>query len=221
MGSIKTVSEVHDMTATLLQERIVAIFRGYTGEQADEAARALVRGGIRMMEVTMNTEGAASIISRWREIFDAEAYIGAGTVLDAATARTAIAAGAQYLITPNLDEEVIAVAAEQGIDVWPGVLTPTEMVRAWKAGAKALKLFPLGALGADYIREIRGPLDHIPIIATGGVDLTNVEVYWKAGASAFGLGSKLVRSDYIRDGAYDKLEQHAKHWVRLMQELAG
>ncbi|MGZ9583945.1 bifunctional 4-hydroxy-2-oxoglutarate aldolase/2-dehydro-3-deoxy-phosphogluconate aldolase [Paenibacillus marinisediminis] len=211
---------IQDMTALLLQERIVAIFRGYSGQQADEAASALVRGGIRLMEVTMNTEGAPAIIARWRELFGSEAYIGAGTVLDVSMAQEAIAAGAQYLITPNLDEEVIQYAAAQGIDVWPGVFTPTEMVKAWKAGAKALKLFPLGALGPDYIREVRGPLDHIPIMATGGVDLANAEMYWQAGASAFGLGSKLVRADLIKAGAYDKLEQHARHWVRIAHELS-
>lgn len=210
-----------DMTALLLQEKVVAIFRGYTGNLADEAAQALVNGGIRLMEVTMNTEGAPDIISRWRERFGSEAAIGAGTVLDVETAKAAIAAGAQYLITPNLDEDVIRVAAEQGIDVWPGVLTPTEMVKAWKAGAKVLKLFPLGAIGPHYISEVKGPLQQIPIMATGGVDITNAELYWKAGASAFGIGSKLVRADYIEAGAYDKLEQHAKHWVTLMKQFGN
>ena len=211
---------VHDLTARMLQERIIAIFRGYTGKQADDAAAALVRGGIRFMEVTMNTEGATAIIGRWRKGFGTQAFIGAGTVLDADMAKDAIAAGAQYLITPNLDEEVIRVAADHGIEVWPGVITPTEMVRAWKAGAKALKLFPLGSLGPEYIQEIRGPLQQIPIIATGGIDLTNAERYWQAGASAFGLGSKLVRADYIRNGDYDELEQHARHWVELVRELS-
>lgn len=210
-----------DMTALLLQEKVVAIFRGYTGKQADDAAQALVNGGIKLMEVTMNTEGAANIIERWRERFGNDAAIGAGTVLDVNTAKEAIAAGAQYLITPNLDEEVIQMAAAQGIDVWPGVFTPTEMVKAWKAGAKVLKLFPLGAVGPHYISEVKGPLDHIPILATGGVDLTNAELYWEAGASAFGIGSKLVRADYIQDGAYDKLEQHAKHWVTLMKQFGN
>lgn len=212
---------VQDMSALLLQEKMVAIFRGYTGKQADDAAQALVNGGIRLMEVTMNTEGAPDIIARWRERFGREAAVGAGTVIDVETAKAAIDAGAQYLITPNLDEAVISFAAERDIEVWPGVFTPTEMVRAWKAGAKILKLFPLGAMGPHYISEVKGPLQQIPIMATGGVDLTNAELYWKAGASAFGLGSKLVRADYIQAGAYDKLEQHAKQWVTLMQRFGS
>lgn len=208
-----------DMTPLLLKERIVAIFRGYTGDQADASAEALIRGGVKLVEVTMNTDGARDILYRWRERFEGRAWIGAGTVLDVDMAKLAIESGAQYLISPNLDESVISYAGELGIDVWPGVLTPTEMVRAWKAGAKALKLFPLGALGPEYIREVRGPLSHIPILATGGVDLSNVDAYWQAGASAFGLGSKLVRADWIKSGEYDKLEEHARHWVRKVSGL--
>ncbi|WP_051287180.1 bifunctional 4-hydroxy-2-oxoglutarate aldolase/2-dehydro-3-deoxy-phosphogluconate aldolase [Paenibacillus taiwanensis] len=207
------------VTDQLLAERIVAIFRGYTGNQADEAAAALIRGGIRLLEVTMNTEGAPAIIDRWRQRYEAKAYIGAGTVLDVEMAREAIASGAQFLISPNLDEAVMEYASARGIEVWPGVFTPTEMVRAWKAGAKALKLFPLGALGPEYIREVRGPLADIPILATGGIDLGNAAAYWAAGASAFGLGSKLARADYIHNGQFDKLEEHARHWVQTVQSF--
>ncbi|MCG7409065.1 bifunctional 4-hydroxy-2-oxoglutarate aldolase/2-dehydro-3-deoxy-phosphogluconate aldolase [Paenibacillus sp. ACRRX] len=207
------------ITERLLAERIVAIFRGYTGDQADEAASALIRGGIRLLEVTMNTEGAPAIIYRWRQLYEDRAFIGAGTVLDVEMAREAISSGAQFLISPNLDEAVIEYASARGIDVWPGVFTPTEMVRAWKAGAKALKLFPLGALGPEYIREVRGPLAHIPILATGGIDLGNAASYWAAGASAFGLGSKLARADYIHNRQFDKLEDHARHWVQTVQSF--
>ncbi|MBD8498402.1 bifunctional 4-hydroxy-2-oxoglutarate aldolase/2-dehydro-3-deoxy-phosphogluconate aldolase [Paenibacillus arenosi] len=206
-------------TAELLHQRIVAIFRGYTGEAADEAAAALIRGGITLLEVTMNTDGAAAIVSRWRERFGEQVFIGAGTVIDEETAREALDSGAQFLITPNLDEKVIELAHSRGIDVWPGVLTPTEMVRAWKAGAPVLKLFPLGSLGSEYIREVRGPLGHIPLMATGGIDLHNVQQYWTAGASAFGLGSKLVRGDFIRAAAWQELEEHASEWVNTVRHL--
>lgn len=105
-----------DITERMLQERIIAIFRGFTAEQANMAAEALVEGGIRFMEVTMNTADAAEIISHWRERFAGRAYIGAGTVIDIASAREALTCGAQFLISPNLDEEVIAYAAERGVD---------------------------------------------------------------------------------------------------------
>lgn len=208
-----------DITERMLQERIVAIFRGYTGELANRAAEALVAGGIRFMEVTMNTEQATAIISHWRERFAGRAYIGAGTVIDLASAREALECGAQFLISPNLDEEVIAYAAERGIDVWPGVLTPTEIVRAWKAGAKAVKLFPLGTLRPEYIREIRGPLDHIPIIATGGVDLHTISTYGTAGASAFGLGSKLLPKEYMISGNDEALTANAIQFVEAVRKL--
>jgi 2-dehydro-3-deoxyphosphogluconate aldolase / (4S)-4-hydroxy-2-oxoglutarate aldolase len=207
------------MLDMLLREKIVAIFRGYESEQADRAAQALVDGGIRLMEVTMNTAGATGTIARWRERFGSEAAIGAGTVLDTDMAREAVAAGAQYLISPNLDEAVIAYGAERGVSVWPGVMTPTEVVRAWKAGAEAVKIFPMASLGWKYLAEIRGPLDRIPMMATGGVDLDNIGQYFRAGANAVGMGSKLLDPESIREGAYDKVTAKAKQFVNAVRRL--
>jgi len=202
-----------DLTTQLLQHRIVAIFRGIADHQADAAARALVDGGVAFMEVTMNTAGALPIIARWRESFGGQAYIGAGTVLNVAMAKEAIATGAQFLISPNLDEQVIAYGAERGVDVWPGVMTPTEIVRAWNAGAKLVKLFPMASLGLSYLREIRAPLDHIPIMATGGVDLSNIADTFAAGAAAVGLGTKLVRPDLIANGDFEQMTANARAYV--------
>ncbi|OPA73872.1 2-dehydro-3-deoxyphosphogluconate aldolase [Paenibacillus selenitireducens] len=205
-----------DVTSVLLEKKIVAIFRGITDQQADAAAHALVDGGISLMEVTMNTDGALPIISRWREQWDGIAYIGAGTVLNVSMAQEAIAAGAQFLISPNLDEDVIAYGAERGIDVWPGVMTPTEIVRAWSAGAKLVKLFPMGFLGLSYLREVRAPLNHIPMMATGGVDLNNIADTFSAGASAVGLGTKLVRPDLLARGDYAQMTANARAYVEAV-----
>lgn len=205
-----------DATSVLLDKKIVAIFRGITDKQADAAARALVAGGISLMEVTMNTDGALPIISRWREQWDGTAYIGAGTVLNVSMAEEAIAAGAQFLISPNLDEAVIAYGAERGIDVWPGVMTPTEIVRAWSAGAKLVKLFPMGFLGLSYLREVRAPLNHIPMMATGGVDLNNIADTFAAGAAAVGLGTKLVRPDLLASGDYEQMTANARAYVEAV-----
>jgi 2-dehydro-3-deoxyphosphogluconate aldolase/(4S)-4-hydroxy-2-oxoglutarate aldolase len=207
------------MLDLLLKERIVAIFRGLEGETANRAAAALVAGGIRLMEVTMNTPGALATIARWRETFDGRAAIGAGTVLDLAMAREAAAAGAMYLISPNLDEEVVAFGAERGIAVWPGVMTPTEIVRAWKAGAEAVKIFPMASLGVQYLAEIRAPLDHIPMIATGGVDLGTIESYFRAGASAVGMGSKLLNREWIEAGEFEQLTETARRYVEIVRSL--
>jgi len=204
----------------LLKERIVAIVRGLEGEAADRAAEALIEGGIRLVEVTMNTPGALKTIAGWREKFEGRAAIGAGTVLDLRMAKEAVAAGATYLISPNLDESVIAFGAERGLSVWPGVMTPTEIVRAWKVGAEAVKVFPMASLGVEYLKEIRAPLDHIPMIATGGVDLTTIRSYFEAGAAAVGMGSKLLNKEWIEAGNFERLTDNARRYVEIVRSLA-
>lgn len=207
------------MLDKLLEHKIVAILRGIEDKDADGAAQALIDGGIRLMEVTMNTEGAAAIIERWRVRFGADAWIGAGTVLDVDYARRAVDAGAQFLISPNLDEEVVAYGNERGIAVWPGVMTPTEIVKAIKAGASAVKLFPMGTLGIGYLKEIRGPLDNVPIMATGGVDLSNIKDYFAAGASAVGMGGKLISLDWVKEGKLELVTERARQFTEAIKEL--
>ncbi|MBD2867926.1 bifunctional 4-hydroxy-2-oxoglutarate aldolase/2-dehydro-3-deoxy-phosphogluconate aldolase [Paenibacillus arenilitoris] len=208
-----------DMLELLTEHKIVAILRRIEDRHADDAARALIDGGIRIMEVTMNTDGAAAMIERWRGKFGGKAAVGAGTVTDMARAEQAVAAGAQFLISPNLDEEVIAYGRERGLSVWPGVMTPTEIVKAWKAGADAVKIFPMGTLGTGYLKEIRAPLDDIPMIATGGVDLHNIADYFKAGAVGVGMGGKLVNLEWIRDGRFDLVTERARQFVDAVQTL--
>jgi 2-dehydro-3-deoxyphosphogluconate aldolase/(4S)-4-hydroxy-2-oxoglutarate aldolase len=207
------------MLDMLKQEKIVAIFRGIEDRHADKAAKALIDGGIKMMEVTMNTEGALSMISRWRDNFGELAAIGAGTVLDLEMAREAVAAGAQYLISPNLDEAVVSFGMERGVSVWPGVMTPTEIVKAWKAGAEAVKIFPMGTLGWKYLAEIKAPLNHIPMIATGGVDLDNLPDYFNAGAIAVGMGSKLVNLDWVRNGEFERMTERVRLFTEATKSL--
>ncbi|WP_404822350.1 bifunctional 4-hydroxy-2-oxoglutarate aldolase/2-dehydro-3-deoxy-phosphogluconate aldolase [Paenibacillus lycopersici] len=207
------------MLERLLQEKIVAIFRFIEDQYADQAAEAMLNGGISMMEITMNTEGAASMISRWREKFGDRAGIGAGTVLDLDTAKEAVAAGSQFMISPNLDESVVDYGLKTGVPVWPGVMTPTEIVRAWKAGAELVKIFPMGTLGLKYLTEIRAPLDKIPMLASGGVDLDNIADYFKAGACSVGMGSKLVNLDWVRSGRFDLLEDRARKFAEAVKGL--
>ncbi|GGG23183.1 bifunctional 4-hydroxy-2-oxoglutarate aldolase/2-dehydro-3-deoxy-phosphogluconate aldolase [Paenibacillus abyssi] len=207
------------MLKMLVEEKIVAIFRNIENQHADQAGQALIDGGIRLMEVTMNTEGATEIIHRWREKFDGKAAIGAGTVLDLAMAEEAVAAGAQFLISPNLDEEVIAYGVRHGVSVWPGVMTPTEIVRAWKAGAEAVKIFPMATLGVKYLAEVRAPLNNIPMMATGGVDLDNIRDYFAAGACSVGMGSKLVNLDWVRRGDFHLLTERASKFVEAVKSV--
>lgn len=204
------MSEWLDLVA---REKIVAIVRGIPGDAGDQTAEALVRGGVVFLEVTMNTDGALGMISRFRERYAGRLRVGAGTVLDATMAREAVAAGAEYLISPNLDEEVVRFGLGRGLEVWPGTMTPTEIVRAHKLGVSAVKVFPMGALGVGYLKEIRAPLGHIPMIATGGVNLDNIGEFLRAGAVAVGLGGNLVRKDLIAAGQFGEIERLAREFV--------
>jgi len=205
------------MLELLIQHKVVAILRGIEAKHADAAGQALIDGGIQMMEITMNTRGAAGMIDRWRTRFDSKAAVGAGTVTDVTLAAEAVAAGAQFIISPNLDEEVIAYGLKHDVAVWPGVMTPTEIVRAIKAGAEAVKLFPMGTLGISYLKEIRGPLGEVPILATGGVDLHNITDYFAAGANAVGMGGKLVNLEWVREGRFDLVTERARAFVERIK----
>lgn len=204
------------LTEQLLQHKIVAIFRGIEQQPATLAADAFIRGGVRFIEVTMNTVDAEQILRHWSERYEQKAFVGAGTVIDLATAKRAIDAGAKFLISPNFDREVLEYAHIRNIAVWPGVTTPTEMMQAWRAGAKIVKLFPLASLGIAYLREVKAPLGQIPIMATGGVTLENVTEYIQAGADALGIGSQLVNKQWIEAGQWDELEQRAARFVRAV-----
>ena len=202
-----------NLIQSLTQEKIVAIIRGIQENKGDATAEALAEGGIVFLEVTLNTDGALGMINRFRKTYEGKMRIGAGTVLDLDMAHQAVAAGAEYIISPNLDEEVIRYGVENGVDVWPGTMTPTEMVRAMKVGASAVKVFPLGSLGIGYLKEVRAPLNHIPMIATGGVSLQNIRSVLEAGALAVGLGGNLVNKQMVADGRFDELTKLARSFV--------
>jgi len=205
------------MSTNLLQilsrEKIIAIIRGIEASAGDATAQALADGGIVFLEVTLNTDGALGMISRFREKYEGRMRIGAGTVLDIGQAKEAVAAGAEYIISPNLDEEVVRYGVEQGLEVWPGTMSPTEMVRAYKAGASAVKVFPMGALGVNYLKEVRAPLNHIPMIGTGGVNLSNIRTVLEAGAVAVGLGGNLVDKQLVKEGKFEELTKLAQAFV--------
>jgi 2-dehydro-3-deoxyphosphogluconate aldolase/(4S)-4-hydroxy-2-oxoglutarate aldolase len=210
-----------DLLRVLKEERIVAIIRGTAPQHIDATADALINGGIRLLEVTLNTESALEAISRWRERFAGQVYIGAGTVLDMEMAQQSLDAGAQFLISPNLDEDVVRLGKDNGVDVWPGVMTPTEIVRAWKAGANAVKVFPSATLGAKYFKEVRGPLSQIPFIATGGINLENMAEFLRAGAVAIGAGGSLVDKNLIESGRFDELTALTRRYVTAAQSVQG
>lgn len=194
-----------NLTQVLLESRLVAIVRGISREAAITAGKGMTDGGIRLMEVTLNTPGAHEIIGDWRTRHEGQAYVGAGTVLNVQMAKEAVAAGAQFLVSPNVDLSVIEYAVEHGVEIWPGAMTPTEIVAAHEAGARVVKLFPMASLGLPYLREIKAPLNHIPLLATGGANLDNITDYYAAGAAAVGLGSALLPREALVAGDHEQI----------------
>jgi 2-dehydro-3-deoxyphosphogluconate aldolase/(4S)-4-hydroxy-2-oxoglutarate aldolase len=182
--------------------RVVAIIRGVEEQHIEPVAEALLEGGVTVMEITLNTPGALHMISLLQEKLGDRAYVGAGTVLDLDDAKQAVNAGAAFLVTPNTDEDVIRWAKEQQIPIFPGALTPTEVVKAWKAGATAIKIFPSGSLGISYIKELMGPLSHIPMMAVGGVTEENIKQFLQIGCYGLGIGGSLINLKEIKSGNY-------------------
>ncbi|HHY72164.1 MAG TPA: bifunctional 4-hydroxy-2-oxoglutarate aldolase/2-dehydro-3-deoxy-phosphogluconate aldolase [Bacillus bacterium] len=200
------------------ENHVIAIIRGIEIKDIIPVAQALYNGGIRLVEVTMNTNSAPEMISLLNERFEDRLHIGAGTVLDVETAKEATAAGAKYFVTPNVDEEVIAFALKNNIGILPGVMTPTEVINAHKAGAKMVKVFPTSILGSNYIKELQGPLSHIPMVAVGGVRPDNIADFLKAGAVGVGVGNSLIDKTAIADGLFEKITEKAQLLLQSIKE---
>jgi 2-dehydro-3-deoxyphosphogluconate aldolase/(4S)-4-hydroxy-2-oxoglutarate aldolase len=189
--------------------RIIAIVRGVKEAHIVSLAGALLKGGVTVMEVTLNTPGALAMISDLQAKLSEQMFIGAGTVLDVEDAQKAVQAGASFLVTPNLDEDVIRYASREGIPIFPGAMTPTEVVKAWKAGATAIKIFPSASLGLTYIKELMGPLDHIPMMAVGGVTEENIKQFVDLGCYGLGIGGSLINLKEIEAGRFEWITDKA------------
>ena len=180
--------------------KIVAILRGIQADDVLKIAGALCDGGVKIIEVTLNSPNALLAIEQLNSAYGNQLLVGAGTVLDISDAKAAMAAGAKFLISPNVDIAVIKAAKDTGILSIPGAFTPTEIVTAHNNGADIVKVFP--APDAAYIKNILAPLNHIKLMPTGGINLTNIKSFKDAGATAFGIGSSLVNNQSIIDETY-------------------
>lgn len=204
---------------------VVAVVRVDSEDEALGATRALLRGGVRAIEITFTVPDAARVIARVAresaagnlEAPDGELLLGAGTVTSAAQAHQALDAGAQYLISPCVVPEVIAVARERGAAMLPGALTPTEIFNAYQMGGDIIKVFPATRMGPSYIKDVRAPLPHIPLLPTGGVDAQNAGEWIKAGAVALGVGGKLVDRAAIKAGDWDVLTTRARELIAAVR----
>ena len=192
------------------QNRVIAIVRGMHPDQMAPLARALERGGIRMMEITFNQnapETFQNTVNAIRTLSQnmRDMAIGAGTVMTLEQLHRAADAGARYIISPDVNPALIAETKRLGLTSLPGAMSPTEIVTAWNAGADAVKVFPIGDLGVGYLKAIRAPLSHIPLIAVGGVNERNCADFLRAGAIGVGVGGQLVNREWIDAGEFYKI----------------
>lgn len=178
----------------ILEHKLIAIIRGANPEDTLKIVKSLYEGGIKVVEITMNSPKALTAIERVVDEFGDKMAVGAGTVLDAESARSALLAGAQFILSPTYKEETIRMTKRYGAVSIPAAFTPTEILEAYECGGDIIKIFPATILGPKFIKDIHGPLPQIPLLPTGGVDLNNVKEYLVAGAAGLGIGSSLVNT---------------------------
>lgn len=200
----------------LIDTGVIAVIRADSGDQLVNVCRALSAGGVQACEITMTTPGALEAIAQASRELAKSALVGAGSVLDAETARAAILAGARFVFSPILNLDVIAMAHRYDCVAVPGAMTPTEIATAWTAGADVVKVFPANHFGPQYLRDIHGPLPQVKLTPTGGVDLNTAADWIKAGAVAIGVGSSLVKKELVTAGNWDGLSSLAKQYVDIV-----
>jgi 2-dehydro-3-deoxyphosphogluconate aldolase/(4S)-4-hydroxy-2-oxoglutarate aldolase len=205
-----------DAVERIVAGGVIAILRLVAAEDLVPAARAIAAGGVTAIEFTLTTPGAVRALGPARDVLGRSILLGVGTVLTAEAAREAIGAGAEFVVAPNLNAEVVGACRATAIPVIPGALTPTEVVQAWDLGASLVKVFPAGSVGPRYIRDLRGPLPHIPLVPTGGVSLDNVAAFLQAGAAAVGVGGEMVPTDLLARRAYDAIEARARAFAEAV-----
>jgi 2-dehydro-3-deoxyphosphogluconate aldolase / (4S)-4-hydroxy-2-oxoglutarate aldolase len=192
---------------------VVAIIRMKDAAKLRRVVDAIAAGGVRAIEVTMTVPGAVELIGTLARSLPPEILLGAGTVTDADTARAVIDAGARYVVSPVFRREVIAACHERDVAAAPGCFTPTEILDAFDFGADVIKVFPATALGPQFIKDVRAPLPHVPLMPTGGVSLDNAGDWIRAGAVAVGVGSALLDTKAIEEGRFDVLTNNARRIV--------
>ena len=206
------------MLEHLKKSPLVPVLRKIRFDDSSYIVKALIKGGVRTVEITMETERATEIIRKTVDEFGSQSLVGAGTVLTIEDCSKAIDAGAQFIVAPVLNKLVVEYAFKQGIPVIPGVYTPSEMMLAYELGATAVKLFPAASVGPGFVKDVQGPLGHIPIMVTGGIDLVNAHSYIEAGAIAVGAGSALLNKSHISTGDWDALTMETKKWMSALMK---
>lgn len=200
------------------QTGVIAIMRAQGSDQLIAAADAIQAGGVRAIEVTMNTPGALRVIEEASKRYGEEVLFGAGTVLDAETARAAILAGADFVVSPSLNLDMLAMCNRYSIPLTPGCYTPTEMLKAWEAGADMVKLFPASVGGPSLIKAILAPLPQLEIVPVGGVNLDTAADFIRNGAAALGVGSDLVSQKLLDERNMEELTRRAAAFIEQVKK---
>jgi len=200
---------------------VIAVVRAQASEELLAVVAALREGGLTCIELTMTTPNALQVIHEASQRFGDKAVIGAGTVLDAETARAAILAGAQFIVAPVVHRPTIQLCKRYGKVVLPGAFSPTEILTAWQAGADLVKIFPATKLGPEFIKDIKGPLPQIKLTPTGGVNLANVGAFIRAGAAAVGVGGALVSKQLLASRDWPGITQTAAAFLEAVRQARG
>jgi 2-dehydro-3-deoxyphosphogluconate aldolase/(4S)-4-hydroxy-2-oxoglutarate aldolase len=199
--------------------KVIPVLRARKQEDAVAIAHAIKQGGVPVLEITMTVPGALDVIRQLTATFGNQVLVGAGTVLDPETARACILAGAEFIVSPALKISTIEMCHRYSIPVFPGALTPTEVLTAWEAGADAVKVFPCGSVGgAKYLKSLRAPLPQIELIPTGGVSLATAAEFLSAGAFALGVGADLIDSDAVGPEKLSAITENAKKYVEVVRK---
>ncbi len=213
MDKTKIMQHMHELG-------LVPVLRASSAQEAIAIADAILAGGVNILEVTMTVPGAIRVIEQLANHHGEKLLLGAGTVLDAETARNCILAGAQFIVSPALDLRTIELCRRYSVPIMPGALTPTEIVTAWQAGADVVKVFPCSALGgAKYLKALQGPLPQIQLIPTGGVSLSTAEEFLAAGAFALGVGGDLVDAKAAREGRTSIITENAQKYIAIVKKF--
>ena len=211
--------EKREIFNRMLVEGLVPVIRVSSAPEAILVADAIREAKGSLIEITMSVPGAIDVIKELAQKYGDEVIMGAGTVLDTETGRAALLAGAQFLVTPTLDLDLIQLAHRYSAVVIPGAMTPTEILTAWNAGADMVKVFPAAQLGGpEYLKAIRGPLPQILLVPTGGVNLQNAGAFIKAGATALGVGGELVDKKAVKEKKFNVITENARAFLKAIKE---
>jgi 2-dehydro-3-deoxyphosphogluconate aldolase/(4S)-4-hydroxy-2-oxoglutarate aldolase len=197
---------------------VIGILRGIREEHMSELADTIISSGLKTIEITMNTPHAPSLIKKMVSISEGDLLVGAGTVLNRQDLFDSLEAGAKFIVTPCINEEIVEYCYLNSVPVFPGALTPTEINKAWQLGATMVKVFPASLFGPGYFREIKAPLDKIELMAVGGVSRSTIAEYFSMGASAVAFGASIFKKEYLENSAYDQMKKEIRNLISAFHD---